>query len=193
MKAPFFLISFAFLIIAYVWGRRSPGWTRGVGLALTAFVVTASPLFFALSLQKHRPTFGDSGRLNYAWFIAPQTFHRNWQGKEPDSGTPVHPTRQVIQNPPVYTFEGPVIGSYPPWLDPSYWNEGLRPHFALGPQLHALGVDLTTEAALLLRAQPALLTAVVFLLAIGGCAVSGCSGPFLQSLFLPLPCTRQYT
>ena len=179
VKAPFFLLAFAFLGVAYIWGRRSPGWSRSLALALAAFVVTASPLFFALSLQKHRPTFGDSGRLNYAWFIAPQTFHRNWQGKEPGSGTPVHPTHQVMQEPPVYTFEGPVVGSYPPWLDPSYWNEGLLPQFALRPQIHALATDLISDAALLLRAQPALLVAVLFLLALGGMRSIGMFWPLL--------------
>ena len=181
VKAPFFLLAFVFLAVAYLWARRSAGWASGVALALIAFLVTASPLVLVLSLQKHRPTFGDSGRLNYAWFIAPQTFHRNWQGAEPRSGTPVHPTHEVLRDPPVYTFEGPVVGSYPPWLDPSYWNEGLRPHFALKPQLQALTTDLMTEASLVLRAQPALLTAVVLLL-----ALSGASGLRALREFWPL-------
>jgi hypothetical protein len=71
----------------------------------------------------------------------------------------------------VYVFEGPVVGSYAPWLDPSYWNEGLMPHFALKPQLQALATDLMTEASLLLRAQPALLAGVLLLLALSGGAV----------------------
>jgi len=168
VKAPFFLLSLVTLAIAYLWGRSRPEWRSGMVLASVAFLVTASPLIFVLSLQKHRPTFGDSARLNYAWFIAPQTFHRNWQGMERGSGKPLHPTHQVLREPPVYTFEGPVVGTYPPWLDPSYWNEGLQPHFALKAQIRALVTDLLTEAGIGLRAQPALLSAVLLLLALGG-------------------------
>jgi hypothetical protein len=32
----------------------------------------------------------------------------------------------------VYEFNGPLRASYPPWFDPSYWNEGLSPTFSLG-------------------------------------------------------------
>ena len=82
----------------------------------------------------------------------------------------------------MYTFDGPVRGSYPPWQDPSYWNEGLQAHFALKPQLRALATDLMTEGALLLRTQPALLTAVVFLM-----FLSGAAGLTEINEFWPLP------
>jgi hypothetical protein len=168
VKAPFFLLGLAFLALAYYWGRRTAGWTSGLALALLAFALISAPLVTVLSLEKHRLTFGDSGRLNYAWFVAPQTFHRNWQGHQPGSGTPVHPTREILLDPPVYTFDGPVIGTYPPWLDPSYWNEGLEPHFSWKPQLRVLMTTLASEAALLLRAQPALLAAVLVLAFLSG-------------------------
>jgi hypothetical protein len=170
VKAPFFIVALVFLALAYLWGRRSAGWASGVALAFVVFVVTSSPLIVALSMQKHRLTFGDSGRLNYAWFISPQTFHRNWQGEEPGSGTPAHPTREVLRVPPVYTFQGPVVGSYPPWLDPSYWNEGLRPGFSLKSQIQALLSNGMTEISLVLRAEPALLAGVITLAAMSGSA-----------------------
>ncbi len=170
VKAPFFLLSFVFLLVAYCWGYSSPAWRSGMRWAVIVFLLTSAPLVLALSLHKHRLTFGDSARLNYAWFVAPQTFHRNWQGREPGSGVPAHATQQVFKDPPAYAFVGPVVGTYPPWLDPSYWNEGLRPRFALGPQIRALLTNLMTEASLVLRAQPALLTTVVLLFLLGGSA-----------------------
>jgi len=54
---------------------------------------------------------------------------RNWQGQPAGNGTPTHPTRQIYQHPAVFEFNGPINASYPPWYDPSYWNEGLRFHF----------------------------------------------------------------
>ena len=41
----------------------------------------------------------------------------------------MHPTRQIMTHPPVFEFDGPVPGTYPPWTDPSYWNEGVHPRF----------------------------------------------------------------
>jgi hypothetical protein len=39
----------------------------------------------------------------------------------------------------VFEFNGPISASYPPWYDPSYWNEGLRFHFDGGVVLrHAV-------------------------------------------------------
>jgi hypothetical protein len=55
---------------------------------------------------------------------------RNWQGSPAGNGAPIHPTRQIHRHPDVFEFNGPINASYPPWYDPSYWNEGLRFHFS---------------------------------------------------------------
>jgi hypothetical protein len=169
VKAALFPLAIVFLAVEYLWNRRSP--TRSLAaVAVLAFLVTSAPLILALSIQKHHFTFGDSGRLNYAWSVAPRTFWRNWQGEEPGSGKPLHPTRQLLREPRLFAFDGPVIGTYPPWLDPSYWNEGLQWHFSLRGQLEVLAADLLTEASLLLRAQLGLLTGVIILGFLSGAA-----------------------
>jgi hypothetical protein len=33
------------------------------------------------------------------------------------------------RHPDVFEFNGPIRASYPPWHDPSYWNEGIAPRF----------------------------------------------------------------
>jgi hypothetical protein len=66
------------------------------------------------------------------------TLSIHWQGGPPGSGTPEHPSRKVSELPPVYEFNGPVGGSYPPCSDPSYWWEGVRPRFHLREQLRTL-------------------------------------------------------
>jgi hypothetical protein len=38
----------------------------------------------------------------------------------------------------MYEFTIPIPGSYPPWYDPAYWYEGIRPHFAVERQLLAM-------------------------------------------------------
>jgi len=54
------------------------------------------------------------------------------------TGKPAHPTRKIFSDPAVYEFAHPIPGSYPPWYDPSYWYEGVRPHVLLKGQLWAL-------------------------------------------------------
>jgi len=50
----------------------------------------------------------------------------NWQGGPEGSGRPVHPTRQLSIHPAIFEFATPIPGTYPPWYDPAYWNEGVR-------------------------------------------------------------------
>ena len=167
-KAAFFLLAFPFLVAAYLFGRQCRRWSQGIALATTVFLLASAPLVLMLSFQKGRFTFGDSGMLNYAWAVSPRTFQRNWQGEEDGSGLPKHPTRQLMQNPRVFEFNGPLVGTYPPWLDPSYWNEGLQPHFKWKPQLQVLSANLLSETRLLLRAQPALVTGIIALALLSG-------------------------
>jgi hypothetical protein len=140
-KAAMFPLSFVFLLSAFQLDRA-----RGVSfrtaavrtlLATGVFAAISLPLVLALSAQKGRPTFGDSAALNYAMYIngAPRWVH--WHGQPPGTGVPAHPMRRLSSDPAVYEFAHPVPGSYPPWHDPSYWYEGIKPHFSLRGQAWA--------------------------------------------------------
>jgi hypothetical protein len=166
-KAVLFPLALVVLGAAFWWKSSQPKWRRGIVVSACAFLVTCSPLIFLLSRQKGRFTFGDSGRGNYAWSMQPGTPRRNWQGREPDSGIPVHPTRQLLLNPPVYEFEGPVAGTYPPWTDPSYWNEGLQGRFRLKYETKDLLTNIPGELRLLTREQPGLVVGVIALALLG--------------------------
>ncbi len=132
-KAPMFLLSPCYFTMAVLLAK--PGHRlRGAGVMVLAFLVVSGPFVLALSRQKGRLTFGDSGRLNYAWFVNGVP-HRHWQGDAGKNGVPIHPTRRVLDSPPVYEFRTPIGGTYPFWYDPSYWYEGVRPHFELFGQL----------------------------------------------------------
>jgi hypothetical protein len=146
-----------------LWNHSSRSWRHGMLVSALIFLSTSAPLVLLLSRQKHRLTFGDSARLNYAWYVSPRTFWRNWQGEIPESGIPLHSTRQLSFRPPVFEFDGPIVGSYPPWTDPSYWNDGLRWHFRLRPQMEVVAGNIASELRLLLRAQPGLITGLLVL------------------------------
>ena len=57
-----------------------------------------------------------------------------------------HPARRIFDTPQAYEFGGPVGGTYPFWYDPSYWQEGIEPHFDLEGEVQAM-----TRAARLYR------------------------------------------
>ncbi len=167
-KTVLFPLGFVTLGTGYLWRRSRPGWGRGMAVATLTFLCVSTPLILLLTHQKGRFTYGDSGKVNYAWTMSPRTFWRNWQGEIPDSGTPTHPTRQLLRHPPLFEFDGPVAGTYPPWTDPSYWNEGLQWHFKLKPQMEALATTVPSEVRLLLRARPELVAAVIVLALLSG-------------------------
>jgi len=167
-KAIFFPLGSVVLAVGYCWRRSERTWRIGIAMASVVFLCTSAPLILLLSHQKSRFTFGDSGRVNYAWNVSPRTQTRNWQGREPQSGTPLHPTRQLFQHPPVFEFDGPVVGTYPPWTDPSYWNEGLQGHFRLKPQLEVLAGTVPSEIRLLILARPALVVGILVLALLSG-------------------------
>jgi hypothetical protein len=151
-KAPMFPLAFVYLAIAAALAGRSGMLMRGIALVTLALVVVSVPYIWLLSKDKRRLTFGDSGRLNYAWYVDGATY-RHWQGEAlglhsevaPDwtsdpiaTGLPVHPTRKVLRTPPIFAFDGSTGGTYPVWYDPSYWNEGLRAPFDLTQQLRKI-------------------------------------------------------
>ncbi len=164
-KAVLFPLGFVSLACAYFWKRSYRDWRRGILVSALVFICVAAPLVYLLSRQKRRFTFGDSGKVAYAWSMSPRTPARNWQGETqvPESGTPAHATHQLLEHPPLFEFDGPVIGTYPPWTDPSYWNEGLRPRFKLRPQIEVLATTLPSEVRVLLRAEPGLVIGIVVL------------------------------
>jgi hypothetical protein len=53
----------------------------------------------------------------------------------------------------VYEFNGPIHATYPPWFDPSYWNEGMRTHFDLRGHIRATIETAKTYYVLFAKTQ----------------------------------------
>ncbi len=114
-------------------------WTKVVALtALTAacFTVIAGPCVAALSRQKHRLDFGDSGSLNYAWYVGQtEKFHLEpWQADRFGSSDVhlIHPERQILASPGVYSYKALPYGTLPVWFDASFFNERIITHLRVG-------------------------------------------------------------
>jgi hypothetical protein len=156
------------LLCSYLWKPPSRSWRLGIAAAIVVFLCATTPLILLLSNKKGRFTIGETGKLNYARYVFPRMSWANWQGEIPGGGKPVHPTRQIMTNPAVFEFDGPVTGTYPPWTDPSYWNEGVQPRFKLKPQLQVLADTVPSEARILLREQPDLIVGVIVFALLSG-------------------------
>ena len=121
VKAPMFPLAFVILALAAFAARTR---IRRTLIAGAVFAAVCSPLIVMLSQRAGRVTFGESARLNYAWYVK-RVPSRHWQGS-PDTGVPVHPMLQLMARPEVYAFARNLPVTYPLWHDPAYWYEGLR-------------------------------------------------------------------
>jgi hypothetical protein len=141
-KAAMFPLALVWLTVGMFSGDALRKTAPRVLLALVVFMMVGGPFILALSQMKGRLTFGDSAKLNYAWFVNGIPHYVHWQGEPPGSGTPVHPTRKIAERPTIYEFRTPIGGTYPPWYDPSYWHEGLVWNFDLERQARAFAANI---------------------------------------------------
>lgn len=134
-----FMFAFAFIFMGI--GIFSVGHLRKaipyMLITLIAFLLVGGPFIVAISKATGRLTFGESGKLNYSFHVNGIPYI-HWQGRTTGNGTPKHPTRKVFDVPAVFEFKTPIGGTYPPWYDPSYWNEGATPHFDLRQHIRLL-------------------------------------------------------
>lgn len=123
-KAPVMPIAVVFLAIAYVAKDGLRKAMPRVAVAILVMAIVCAPFVLALSHLQGHLTWGDSAKLNYAWYVnGLPRYH--WQG-QPHIGAPVHPTNLVVEEPPVYSFDGPETATYSIWFDPVYWNAGVK-------------------------------------------------------------------
>ncbi len=148
-KTFYFPLAFVFIGTAWLASRGLRNNLTGAVIALVAFTLVAGPFVFALSRAKHRFTYGDVGKIAYAYFMDWIQQPIFWEGGD-GSGTPKHPARIILSSPRVYEFAEPIGGSYPMWYDPSYWADGIEPHFHLVNELKILRQSAGTFFLILL-------------------------------------------
>jgi hypothetical protein len=138
VKAPMFPLAFLFLGVAFLLVGDVRKAVPRVLLSFALFALIATPLVVKLSQLAGGLTFGKSGAWNYARYVDGIAVAYHWHGQPPGSGTPLHPTRVLLETPTVYEFGSPVRGTFPPWRDPYYWFAGINPHFDLRGQWRVL-------------------------------------------------------
>lgn len=165
-KAPMLPVGIVFLVIALFSTRRTRKALVGTGVAALAMILVAAPFVVKLSHLQGHLTWGDSARLNYAWYVnfVPR-YH--WQGTPSKYGTPVHPTIEVFSDPPVYAFDGPQHSTYPIWFDPTYWIKGVRPVFDWKAILRQVSANALVYEGVVFHEQAAVVVICVLLFLIG--------------------------
>ena len=166
-KSVMFPLAFLFLVVALFSGNSMRCRVPRVLLATVVFLLVSSPLIFLISHAKARFTFGDSGRLTYAWLVNPGASVIHAQSGQ--GHLLLHPTNKILEHPTIYEFAQPTGGTFPPWFDPSYWNDGLRPRFSFRSQMRALVESLITYSELLVT-QSGLAAGTIILILVGGSA-----------------------
>jgi hypothetical protein len=133
-----FICILALMVFRFFWQRQPIA--RIAASALLVFVcfsILAGPYIAALSHQKGRFDFGDSGNLNYVWFVAgTEKMHLQQNQTELFGAADVHlkhPEKQLFNSPPIFSYKELPYGTYPDWFDTSFFNERIKAH--MNPRL----------------------------------------------------------
>ena len=153
----FTLICIALLIaFRWFWQRHAPARIiAAAALATVCFAAVAGPYISALSRQKGHFDFGDSGALNYAWYVGGTEKMHLQQSQTALFGSAEvhlkHPERQLLDSPAVFSYAQLPYGTYPDWFDASFWNDGVKTHTNLHNQVPVIARDLVLIARYLLN------------------------------------------
>jgi len=153
------------LFVLHLTGARANRRKQLLSLSFSVlvFLLVAAPLVIALSMRVHQLSFGDVGRLDYAWEVnGLRPAHAGWIGGTPaEYGSPEHPPRQLNVKPLILEFAAPIKGTYPLWYDPSYWYAGAHARFDLRQQAARLKKTLRTLKDTVFDAAPFIAGALV--------------------------------
>ncbi len=135
-----FLCILTLIVFRWLWLKHSPARIAGAAVvALVCFGVVAGPYVVALSQQKGRLDFGDSGSLNYAWYVGgtEKKHLQPYQTSEFGSAEVhlKHPESELLHSPQILSYAALPYGTYPDWFDTTYWNDQVKPHFKIRDDL----------------------------------------------------------
>lgn len=138
MKVIFLPISAVILLVTLIATWRKKQNIFLPALSGVVFALCVLPYAIGLSRTVGYFSLGESGSLNYAFHVNLLPQFTNWQGGPPGSGTPLHPTRMLLKDPPFFEFAEPFHDTYPPYNHIVYWYRGYQHFFS--PKYQALAI-----------------------------------------------------
>jgi hypothetical protein len=124
-----FMVPWALVcLVVLAMATRSRGF-RATLIAGAVWAVIVLPWTVVLTRHAGRFTFGDTGRLTYAWYV-------NRQDAPSAGGVPLGARTAATESIlPGVGATGPAPGTDPMWFDPAHWNAMIAPHWNLQQQL----------------------------------------------------------
>lgn len=143
-----FMLPFSVLVLGLMAVRLRVRGARALAIATAAWLMLTAPWVAVMSHSAGHFTIGDTGRLNYIWFV---------DGQQPPNG-PDLPTSALVQADsgivPGLGVMREARGTNPLWVDPARWYPGLHARFDAARQVavlkHGLQYYLTLFAPVLL-------------------------------------------
>lgn len=137
-KAVMFPVSLVMLGALALVLLRARASLRNVVIAAVVFACVAAPQVIAVSRLSGHPSFGEVGRLGFAWFVdrAPcplwptdQECMGSPNGVAVATSLPPQPFPALMSSPHVFSFADHARGTLPIWYDASRWYPHLAPTF----------------------------------------------------------------
>jgi hypothetical protein len=154
-----------------LWQKQAPARVAAAGLlALVCFTIVAGPYIAALSKQKGRFDFGDSGSLNYAWYVGGTEKMHLQQDQTALFGSAEvhlkHPEKVLLQSPLVLSYRQLPYGTYPDWFDTTFWNDHIQTHINVHGEVRIVARNLVVTVRYLLN-HPEVWTLLLVMLLMG--------------------------
>ncbi len=115
---------------------------RNTLLAGAIMLLLCTPQIVMISARVGHPSIGETGRLNYLWWVQGIRKYQGWTGTS-GGDMAIHGPRLVMENPEVLEFGQPIAGTYPLWYDPAYWYAGAKIRFDPSQQWTTAKASLT--------------------------------------------------
>jgi hypothetical protein len=133
-KSVMFPLAFVYLFVAMLTRKVSKHSVQNVAIAFLVFLCVAGPMVGAISNQKGRLTFGDTGSWTYCFYVNHVDY---WI---PNSPLLKHPMTTLSSSPPVYEFDRAGQGTFPPWYNPTYWHDGIKPRVTIRGEIEPVKI-----------------------------------------------------
>jgi hypothetical protein len=151
-----------FVLLGLAFQSFSSKMWRGAIVAALVFVIAVSPFVVLLTRTLGHVTAGDSGRLNYAWFVD-GTETQDWV-KAGGAPVPFYPGKLIFDSPRVFSVPRLHGVTYAPWYDAARFDKHSRPAFNLRGQMRQLVTNLKSLSEEFLGTDAALLVCLMILI-----------------------------
>ena len=142
-------IGFAFILAVLLVTRR-----KQLITSIALAICISGPWIVICSITKSRLTIGESARWNYLVFV------NHVQPFFPHGSQ----LRLLADHPATYDLSA-ISGTYPPWTDPSYWQNGINPSLSIAGVANRLQQSVLQYLVLLIDPRLQLNLLITFFLA----------------------------